>query len=136
MCRKSNVLYNWECNAECDAGYDGQSSKNNFTRSSQHTALYESWTRHEAGVVNPKMKKPYAKPQSHSFIYDHQVEDHDGAAPNFTLKSKRYYGRDRLACQVAEGVSLKMRTGKILNSKADWDAPSIITLEINIQRGL
>ena len=87
-------------------------------------------------IVNPKTKKPYAKPQSHSFIYDHQVEDHDGAAPNFTLKSKRYYGRDRLACQVAEGVSLKMRTGKILNSKADWDAPSIITLERNIQRGL
>ena len=83
---KSYVLYNWECNSECDAGYDGQSSKNNYTRSGQHTALYESWTRHEAGVINPKSKKPYSKPQSHSFIYDHQIEDHDGAPPNFTLE--------------------------------------------------
>ena len=86
MCRKSNVLYNWECNSECDAGYDGQSSKNNFTRSSQHTALYESWTRHEAGVINPKSKKPYSKPQSHSFIYDHQLEDHDGAPLHLRAK--------------------------------------------------
>ena len=40
-----------------------------------------------------------------------------------------------LACQVAEGVSIKMRTGKILNSKTDWDAPSLITIERNIHRG-
>ena len=46
------------------------------------------------------------------------------------------YFKDRLACQVAEGVSLKMRKGKILNSKADWDAPSLIVLERNIHRGL
>ena len=60
----------------------------------------------------------------------------NGDPPNFTLQSKRYYGRDRLACQVAEGVSLKMRKGKILNSKADWDAPSLIVLERNVHRGL
>ena len=34
------------------------------------------------------------------------------------------------------GISIKMRTGKILNSKTDWDAPSLITLERNIRRGL
>ena len=49
-------------------------------------------------------------------------------------QSKRYYGKDRLACQVAEGVSIKMRTGKILNSKTDWDAPSLITIERNIHK--
>ena len=139
MCRKSNVLYNWECNVKdvCpDTGYDGQSSKNNFTRSSQHTSLYESWVRYENKVINPKTKRPYSKPQSHSFLFDHQHEDHNGDPPNFTLQSKRYYGKDRLACQVAEGVSLKMRKGKILNSKADWDAPSLIVLERNIHRGL
>ena len=31
-----------------------------------------------------------------------------------------------LACQVDEGVSIKMRTGKILNSKTDWDAQSLL----------
>ena len=139
MCRKSNVLYNWECSVKdvCpDSGYDGQSSKNNFTRSSQHTSLYESWKRHEDGSINPKTGKTYAKPQSHSFLYDHQIEDHNGVPPDFKLQSKRYYGKDRLACQVAEGVSIKMRTGKILNSKTDWDAPSLITIERNIHRGL
>ena len=123
--RKSNVLYNWECYVKdvCpDTGYDGQTSKNNFTRSSQHTSLYESWARYQNKVINPKTKKPYSKPQSHSFLFDHLQEDHNGYPPNFTLQSKRYYGKDRLACQVAEGVSLKMRKVKFLNSKADWDA--------------
>ena len=137
MCRKSNVLYNWECNeTECDAGYDGQSSKNNFTRSGQHISLYNNWVRHDDGSVNPRSGKGYAKPQSTSFLYEHQNEDHNGAPPDFKLQSKRYYGRDRLACQVAEGVSIKMRTGKILNSKTDWDAPSLITLERNVRMGL
>ena len=139
MCQKSNVLYNWECTVKdiChDSGYVGQSSKNNFTCSSQHTSLYESWKRHEDGTINPKTGKTYAKPQSHSFLYEHQVDDHNGVPPEFKLQSKRYYGKDRLACQVAEGVSIKMRTGKILNSKTDWDAPSLITLERNVHRGL
>ena len=137
ICRISNVLYNWECNKnECDAGYYGQSSKNNFTRSGQHRSLYNNWARHEDGSINPRSGKGYAKPQSSSFLYDHQIEDHNGAPPEFKLQSKRYYGRNRLACQVAEGVSIKMRTGKILNSKTDWDAPSLITLERNIRRGL
>ena len=91
---------------------------------------------YEDGTINPKTGKTYAKPQSHSFLYDHQVEDHNGVPPEFKLQSKRYYGKDRLACQVAEGVSIKMRTGKILNSKTDWDAPSLITIERNIHRGL
>ena len=137
MCRKSNVLYNWECKkSECDAGYDGQSSKNNFTRSGQHLSLYNNWVRYEDGSINPRSGKSYAKPQSSSFLYDHQIEDHNGAPPEFKLQSKRYYGRDRLACQVAEGVSIKMRTGKTLNSKSDWDAPSLITLERNVRMGL
>ena len=137
ICRKSNVLYNWECEkTECDAGYDGQSSKNNFTRSGQHISLYNNWVRYEDGSVNPKSGKGYAKPQSSSFLHEHQKEDHNGAPPEFKLQSKRYYGRDRLACQVAEGVSIKMRTGKTLNSKSDWDAPSLITLERNVRMGL
>ena len=83
MCQKSNVLYNWECTVKyiCpDSGYDGQSSKNNFTCSSQHTSLYESWKRHEDGTGETS--------QSHSFLYDHQIEDHNGVPPKFKLQSK------------------------------------------------
>ena len=97
---------------------------------------FSTQTVHEDGTINPKTGKTYAKPQSHSFLYEHQVDDHNGVPPEFKLQSKRYYGKDRLACQVAEGVSIKMRTGKILNSKTDWDAPSLITLERNVHRGL
>ena len=40
LCRKSNVLYNWECKkTECDAGYDGQLPKNNYTISEQYKSL-------------------------------------------------------------------------------------------------
>ena len=87
-------------------------------------------------TFNGENGERFAKPQSNSFLFEHQIEDHNGVPPDFKLQSKRYYGRDRLACQVAEGVSIKMRTGKILNSKTDWDAPSLITLERNIRRGL
>ena len=86
--------------------------------------------------INPKTGKRYAKPGTNSFLFNHQQEDHNGAPPNFSLKSKRYYGKDRLACQVAEAVSLKMRKGKILNSKGDFHSPPLIEIQRNIRRGI
>ena len=68
--------------------------------------------RHEDGSVNPKSGRGYAKPQSSSFLYEHRNEDHNAMGLLqiliFKAKHKRYYGRDRLACQVAEGVSIKL----------------------------
>ena len=119
-----------------ESTYDGQSSKNNFTRSGQHRTSYDNWVRYESGAINPKTGKRYAKPGTNSFLYDHQQEDHNGAPPNFSLKSKRFYGKDRLACQVAEAVSLKMRKGKILNSKGDFHSPPLIEIQRNIRRGI
>ena len=88
LCRKSNVLYNWECNVKdvCpDTGYDGQTSKNNFTRSSQHTSLYESWARYQNKVINPKTKKPYSKPQSHCEARN-QTEGASGPRSSSSIK--------------------------------------------------
>ena len=139
MCRKSNVLYNWECKEKdvCpESSYDGQSSKNNYTRSGQHWTSYQNWVRYESGAINPKTGRNYAKPGTNSFLFDHQKEDHNGAPPNFNLQSKRFYGKDRLACQVAEAVALKMRKGKILNSKGDFHSPPLIEIQRNIRRGI
>ena len=98
--------------------------------------MYENWVRYESGAVNPKTGKRYAKPATNSFLFDHQKEDHNGAPPNFRLESKRFYGKDRLACQVAEAVALKMRKGKILNSKGDFHSPPLIEIQRNIRRGI
>ena len=47
------------------------------------THLCMSWKRHEDGTGETS--------QSHSFLYDHQIEDHNGVPPKFKLQSKRYY---------------------------------------------
>ena len=41
-----------------------------------------------------------------------------------------------LACKVAEAVSLKMRKGKILNSKGDFHSPPLIEIQRTIRRGI
>ena len=139
MCRKSNITYYWECNEKdvCpDTGYDGQSSKNNLTRSGQHIANYNNWVKSDNEGVNPRTGRTRRQPTNNSFLFDHQKEKHNSAPPNFKLRTKRYYGSDRLACQVAEAVSLKMRTGEILNSKTDFSAPPLVTIRKEISRGL
>ena len=48
MCRKSNVLYSWECKEKdvCpESTYDGQSS-------GQHWTSYENWVRYEIKDLN------------------------------------------------------------------------------------
>ena len=86
--------------------------------------------------VNPRTGRTRRQPTNNSFLFDHQKEKHNSAPPNFKLRTKRYYGSDRLACQVAEAVSLKMRTGEILNSKTDFSAPPLVTIRKEISRGL
>ena len=57
-CHKSNVMYEWVCNG-CPSSYIGETSRNFFTRSSEH------------------LKKANDKKED-SFIHNHQLQSHNG----------------------------------------------------------
>ena len=120
ICSKSNVLYNYECDEKdsCpDSTYDGQSSKNLYTRSLNHE--YKNEKKHKD-----------------SFMHLHQEKSHNNENENFKLSVTRFYGNDRLSCEIAEAVILRQRTGEILNMKSEFHNPPIVKVTRNIQRGL
>ena len=120
MTFKSNVLYNYECDEKevCpDATYDGQSSKNLFTRSLGHNYKYE-------------------KNHKDSFLHLHQEKSHDNADENFKLSVTRFYGKDRLSCEIAEAVILRSRKGDVCNLKSEWHDPPLVQVTRQVQRGL
>ena len=115
-----NVLYNYECDKKdsCpDSTYDGQSSKNLYTRSLNHD------------YKNDKKHKD-------SFMHLHQEKSHNNENEKFKLSVTRFYRNDRLSCEIAEAVILRQRTGEILNMKSEFHNPPIVKVTRNIQRGL
>ena len=129
-------MYDWTFRICPDSQYTGQSSNNNYTRGNQHEGSYKNWSKYEYNETNNRGKK-YSKPSNNSFMYDHQKEKHNSSPLDCKLNTKRYYGKDRLACQVAEAVPLKMRTGEILNTKGgEFYNPPLVSIRQEIQRGL
>ena len=103
ICSKSNVLYNYECDEKdiCpESTYDGQSSKNLFTRSLNHSYKYE-------------------KKHKDSFLHLHQEKSHNNEDENFKLSVTRFYGKDRMSCEIAEAVILRNRRGEVCNLKSE-----------------
>ena len=120
ICSKSNILYKYECNEKdsCpDSNYDGQSSKNFYTRSLNHD--YKNEKKHD-----------------NSFMHLHQEKSHNNENENFKLSVTRFYGNDRLSCEIAEAVILRQRTGEILNLKSEFHNPPIVKVTRSVQRGL
>ena len=73
--------------------YDGQSLKNNFTRSGQHWTLYENWVRFEGGALNPKTGKRFAKPGTNSFLFNHQMKTTTGPHQTSVYKARGFMAR-------------------------------------------
>ena len=120
ICSKSNVLYNYECDEKdiCpESTYDGQSSKNLFTRSLNHSYKYE-------------------KKHKDSFLHLHQEKSHNNEDENFKLSVTRFYGKDRMSCEIAEAVILRNRKGEVCNLKSEWHQPPIVKVTRQVTRGL
>ena len=114
ICSKSNFLCN-EKEICPDATYDGQSSKDLYTRSLGHSYKYE-------------------KNHKDSFLQLHQDKSHNGEDENFKLSVTRFYGKDRLACEIAEAVILRSRKGDVCNLKSEWHDPPLIQVRRQVQR--
>ena len=99
MCHKGNVCYTMECRfKECDAGYDGETHRNAYTRGLEH------------------MRK-YQRKDENSFIFKHQVEKHNSQPANFGMRVVGSF-KDPLSRQVTEAVMIKNHQGTLLNSRA------------------
>ena len=85
MRSKFHVLYNWECNLECDAGYDGETHRNAYTRGVEH------------------MRK-YQRGDESSFIFKHQAEKHGSKPAKFEMKVVGSF-KDTMSRQVTERLS-------------------------------
>ena len=78
------------------------------------------------------MKQQKKKPDS--FINNHQVESHEGADPNFSVRVVGSY-KDPLSRQVAEGVLITNTKTKVLNSKSEIRQPPIVRLRREVGMG-
>ena len=117
LCHKGNVCYTMDCKYDgCDAGYDGETHRNAYTRGVEH------------------MKK-YQRGDESSFINKHQAEKHDSKPAKFEMKVVGSF-KDPMSCQITEAVMIKNHQGTLLNSKAEFHQPSIVRVRQEIVRGL
>ena len=109
--------------ASCKFKYLGESSNNFFTRSGQHEEKY-------------KAKKKETR--EGSFIYKHQKEKHGGKEPNMKMEVLKTF-RDNLTRQITESVYIfrteQQTEYQLMNSKAEWHAPSLYTVRKQISHG-
>ena len=106
-CHKNNIVYQYVCQVPgCSATYTGETSKNMYTRSSQH-------------------KEKYDKLGKDSFMFNHQASEHNGEPVNFKIKVIKSF-RDPLSRQAAEGIFITHSKGQILNSKNEFFQPSTV----------
>ena len=78
----------------------------------------------------------YEKKHKDSFLTLHQEKAHNNEDENFKLSVTRFYGQDRLSCEIAEAVILRTRTGDVCNLKSEWHDPPLVQVTRRVQRGL
>ena len=123
-CEKINCMYSYTCKEPgCRYKYIGESHNNFRTRAKQHLEKYNS----KSKAANEG-----------SFIYKHQVEKHRGNKPNMKMKVEKTF-HDNLTRQISESVYIfrteQQTEYKLMNSKAEWHAPSLYTVRRQIGHG-
>ena len=107
----------------CDAMYVGETSKNLYTRDSQHQYNY-------TGGPNGNRKL-----HEKSFIFQHQANKHQGQEANFKRQVLRSY-KDCLSRQASEAISISKIDGEIFNNKSEFHQPAIVTIRREVSRDL
>ena len=121
-CHRCNVCYEYGCNyPDCLARYRGETSKNFYSRNLGHVYKYE-------------------KKDKSSWMYNHQVQAHDGAPADFAVKILSSH-KDALSRQTAESVWIakaqdEFGEDNVLNSRSEFHQPSITRLQTRIRHGL
>ena len=125
LCHRSNVVYRYSCQfPDCDAEYVGETSRNLYTRDSEHMYKYH-------GGKNGGSQKL----KEQSFMFNHQKDKHNSLPANFKSQIIRSYS-DSLSRQAGEGIFITKMSGEILNSKSEFYQPSIVKVRREVTRGL
>ena len=121
-CHLCNICYRYDCNyPACLARYEGETSKNMYTRHQGHVSKYE-------------------KQDGSSWMYNHQVQAHAGAPADFAINVTSSH-KDALSRQTTEAVNIALAQDDIgeenvMNSKSEFHQPSITRLQTRIKHGL
>ena len=110
-CHKSNINYKIECQ-NCKGVYIGETSKNLYTRSTQH---YQNSS------------------ETDSFMNRHHQEEHLGKDRRFLAKVT-HTNKDCLTRQIREGVLIRRSKQPILNSKSEWFQPPLFRIQREVIR--
>ena len=110
-CHKNNVNYQINCQ-KCDKVYIGETSKNLYTRTLQHTR-------------NNK--------EDEAFMSKHYREEHIGEEKKFSAKVT-HTNRDCLTRQIREGVLIRRATKPLLNSRTEWFQPPLFRVQSEVLR--
>ena len=113
LCHKTNVAYKYECNIDKSC-YIGETSRNFYTRNLEH-------------------QDKFNKKKQDSFIYQHQLEVHGGAEPDFKIKVLKSF-KDPMSRQIYEGVKIR-RSNSSLNTKLDYYQQSTYSVRREIGHG-
>ena len=114
-CHKNNVNYEIVC-MECPENskhvYIGETSKNLYTRASQH--------------IN-------CRKQEESFMRKHEEEVHGGQEVEFRAKVT-HSNTDCLSRQIREGVLIRRSHRPVMNSKTEWFQPPLFRIQSEVVR--
>jgi len=110
--KENRTVYKYECEIDgCSGTYIGETSRNVYTRSLEHSGKYD-------------------KNNSDSFISKHQNEYHSGEPANLKVKFVKSF-KDAMSRQISEAVTIfkTQEEGKILmNSKSEWRQASMVEM--------
>ena len=111
-----NYEMEWQlCPDEQREKYIGETSRNLYSRSTEHLKTYRSG-------------------DQSSFILKHQNSKHNGAAPMFKAKVTAQT-RDCLSRQVREAVLIRRSQVPVLNGKSEWHQPALFRVQMEMERG-
>ena len=111
-CRRNNVKYNIKCNG-CSSIYNGETSKNAYTRGKEH----------EAG---------YRLRNENSHMWKHCVIDHKGEEQIFTMSVDKTFRKDPLLRQITEAMAIEeTEEDDRMNSRAECRQNRVPRLRID-----
>ena len=109
-CHKNNINYQISCQS-CEKMYIGETSKNLYTRTSQH-------------IQNS---------DGEAFMNKHYEEEHKGEQKRFEAKVT-HTNKDCLTRQIREGVLIRRATKPLLNSRTEWFQPPLFRVQSEVVR--
>ena len=111
-CHKNNINYKIECKI-CNGVYIGETSKNLYTRTTQHCQN---------------------RNETESFMIRHYEEKHRGEEERKFIAKVTHTNKDCLTRQIREGVLIRRETQHVLNSRTEWFQPPLFRVQSEVIR--